>query len=57
VTATPPRLLLASKVRKARYPRACARCRVPVRVGQLIGYVDQLGWCCLVPCIVSPAAA
>jgi hypothetical protein len=25
-----------------------------VMVGERIGYVDQIGWCHLVPCIVQP---
>ena len=51
--ASPRPRLLASRVMKARHERACARCGLYVRRGERIGYVDQLGWCHVVPCIVD----
>jgi hypothetical protein len=54
---SPQPVLLAERVMKARHPRACARCGVHVMVGERIGYVGQIGWCHLVPCIVQPGKA
>jgi hypothetical protein len=53
VTGRSPTTLLAKRVMKARRSRACARCGVFVMIGERVGYVDQLGWCHLVPCITG----
>jgi len=37
--------LLATRVRKARYPSLCSLCGAPVLVGQHVGFLPQLdGW-------------
>ena len=56
VTGHTPTTLLASRVRKARRSRACAKCCRWYAIGELTGYVDGLGWCCVSPCITGPAA-
>jgi hypothetical protein len=45
--------LLASRVMRERKDSICAKCKNPIGVAIRIGYVDDIGWCQVLPCIVG----
>jgi hypothetical protein len=50
---SPPPVLLADRVKRARATVTCAICRGPITVGEREGHIPEVGWAHLVPCVIN----